>query len=397
MKLKAIALLTIAMFVATACGGGTSGTTGGGAAAGSIKGNITLWHAYGTGSSEETALNGVIDTIKKANPDAKITVLQIPFDQVFNKFQTEAAAGGGPDLFTAPNDELGNEVRANLLLPLDDKLKGKLDKVAPLGIDGLKVNGKLYGVPMLFKAVALYYNKDKVPTPPKTTDELMTMVKAGKTIVQNQNGYHLFGWPQAFGGKLLDDSGKCIADQGGWADAMQYQLDLKKAGGKFETDGGRADTSFRQGQVDMIINGPWVLGDYKKDLGAKLGVAPMPTGPKGKAGPLTGVDGWYINNSAKNVDGAIALALAITDAVGQKAYADVAGDVPVRTDVTISDPLVKSFADASATGFARPQSAEFANYWGPFGDAVTKIIEGKSTPAAGIADACKAMNTANKK
>ncbi|HEY6204218.1 MAG TPA: extracellular solute-binding protein [Candidatus Limnocylindria bacterium] len=396
MKLKAIALLTIALLVSTACGGGTS-STGGGVAAGSIKGNITLWHAYGTGGSEETALNGIIDTIKKANPDAKITVLQVPFDQVFNKFQTEAAAGGGPDLFTAPNDELGNEVRANLLLALDDKLKGKLDKVAPLGVDGLKVAGKLYGIPMLFKAVALYYNKDKVPTPPKTTDELMTMVKAGKTIVQNQNGYHLFGWPAAFGGKLLDDSGKCVADQGGWADAMQYQLALKAAGGKFETDGGRADTSFRQGQVDMIINGPWVLGDYKKDLGAKLGVAPMPAGPKGKAGPLTGVDGWYINNSAKNVDGAIALALAITDAVGQKAYADVAGDVPVRTDVTVSDPLVKSFADASATGFARPQSAEFANYWGPFGDAVTKIIEGKSTPAAGIAEACAAMNKANKK
>jgi arabinogalactan oligomer/maltooligosaccharide transport system substrate-binding protein len=396
MKLKAIALLTTALFVASACGG-TSSTTGGGVAAGSIKGNITLWHAYGTGGSEEKALNQLIDTIKTANPDAKITVLQVPFDQVFNKFQTEAAAGGGPDLFTAPNDELGNEVRANLLLALDDKLKGKLDKVAPLGVDGLKVAGKLYGIPMLFKAVALYYNKDKVPTPPKTTDELLTMVKAGKTLVQNQNGYHLFGWPQAFGGKLLDDSGKCVADQGGWADAMQYQLTLKAAGAKFETDGGRADTSFRQGQVDMIINGPWVLGDYKKDLGAKLGIAPIPAGPKGKAGPLTGVDGWYINSSAKNVDGAIALALAITDAAGQKVYADVAGDVPVRTDVTISDPLVKSFADASATGFARPQTAEFANYWGPFGDAVTKIIEGKSTPAAGIAEACKAMNTANKK
>jgi arabinogalactan oligomer / maltooligosaccharide transport system substrate-binding protein len=147
----------------------------------------------------------------------------------------------------------------------------------------------------------------------------------------------------------------------------------------------------------MIINGPWVLGDYKKDLGAKLGVAPIPAGPKGKAGPLTGVDGWYINQSAKNVDGAIALALALTNADSQKVYADVAGDVPVRTDVTVSDPLVKAFSDASATGFARPQSVEFGNYWTPFGDAVTKIIEGKATPQAGIADACKAMNTANKK
>ncbi|HEV8535986.1 MAG TPA: extracellular solute-binding protein [Candidatus Limnocylindria bacterium] len=395
MNLRSIAVLFVALIVAAACGGG--GTTGGGVAAGSIKGNITLWHAYHTGGSEEQALTQLIDKIKKDNPDAKITVLAIPFDQIFNKFQTESASGGGPDLFTAPNDELGTEVRAKLLLALDDKLKGKLDKVAPLGVDGLKVDGKLYGIPMLFKAVALYYNKDKVANAPKTTDELMNLVKGGKSIVQNQNGYHMFGWSQAFGGNLMDANGKCVADQGGWADALQYNLDLKKAGAKFETDGGRADTSFRQGQVDMIINGPWVLGDYKKDLGAKLGVAPIPAGPKGKAGPLTGVDGWYINSSAKNVDGAIALALALTDAAGQKVYADVAGDVPVRTDVTVSDPLVKAFSEASATGFARPQSSEFGNYWGPFGDAVTKIMEGKATPQAGIAEACAAMNKANKK
>jgi len=178
---------------------------------------------------------------------------------------------------------------------------------------------------------------------------------------------------------------------------MQYLVDLKKAGGKFETDGGKADTSFRQGQVDMIVNGPWVLADYKKDLGAKLGVAPMPAGPKGKASPLTGVDGWYINPNSKNIDAAVNLGFALSDQNAQKTYADVAGDVPVRTDVTTTDPLVKSFAEASATGFPRPQTKEFGNYWGPFGDSITKIIEGKADPKTGVSDACKAMNLANKK
>src|SRR2546425_7241452 len=166
MKLRAITLLTVALVLAAACGG-QGGTTASpsGAAAGAITGNITLWHAYGTGGSEETALNQLITKIKADNPSAKITVLQVPFDQVFNKFQTEAAAGGGPDLFTAPNDELGNEVRANLLMALDSKLAGKLTNVAQPGIDGLKVDGKLYGVPILFQAVPPYYNKHKVPTP----------------------------------------------------------------------------------------------------------------------------------------------------------------------------------------------------------------------------------------
>src|SRR5438093_7064505 len=165
MKLRAITLLTIALVLAAACGGTGGPTTPnatGSAAAGAITGNITLWHAYGTGGSEETALNQLIDKIRTANPSAKITVLQVPFDQVFNKFQTEAAAGGGPDLFTAPNDELGNEVRANLLMSLDGKLAGKLSNVAQLGIDGLKVDGKLHGAATLFNGAALSYNKSKV-------------------------------------------------------------------------------------------------------------------------------------------------------------------------------------------------------------------------------------------
>lgn len=400
-RITTIAVLFVALLLA-ACGGPAATTapaattvlaTGGG-----VTGNITIWHGYGTQSTEEKVVNDLLDKIKKDNPNAKITVLQVPFDQLFKKFETEAAAGGGPDMFTAPNDSLGDEVRAGLLLALDDKLAGKLDKVSKLGVDGVKVDGKIYAVPLIVKAVALYYNKDKVKNPPKTTDELMALVKGGNSIVLNQNNYHNFGFFPAFGGKLMDDSGKCVADQGtGFADAMQYLVDLKKAGAKFETDGGKADTLFRQGQVDMIINGPWVLGDYKKDLKDKLGVVSMPAGPKGPAQPLSGIDGWYVNKNSKNVDGAIALALALTDANAQKMYSDVAGDPSVRTDVTSADPLVTAFAAAGAAGFPRPQSKEFGGWWGPFGDMVTKVIEGKAAPKDGVAEACAAMNKNNKK
>lgn len=364
-----------------------------------ITGEVTLWHAYGTGSSEEKALTQIIDKIKADNPGATINVLQIPFDQIFNKFETEAAAGGGPDMFTVPNDNLGNQVRAGLLAPLDDLLRGKLDAYTPLSIQGVTVDGKIYAVPVIVKAVALYHNKDSVPTPPKTTQELLDLVKSGKKLVLNQNAYHNFGFFPAFGGKLMDANGACIADQGGFAEAMQYLLDLKAAGAQFETDGGKADTLFRQGQVDMIINGPWVLGDYKSDLGDKLGVVPMPAGPGGPAGPLSGIDGWFVNVNAspEKQKQAVALGLALTTAEAQKIYADVAGAPSVRSDVNAADPLVNQFALAGSTGFPRPQSAEFGNYWGPFGDMITKVLEGKSAPAAGVKEACDAMNKANNK
>ena len=270
---------------------------------------------------------------------------------------------------------------------MDELLKGKTDAFRPVRFEGATLDGKLYGVPGIIKAVALYYNKSTVPNPPKTTDELLALVKSGKKIAINQNNYHNFGWlTGAFGGKLMDDNGKCIADQGGLADALQFMADLKAAGAIFETDGGKADTLFRQGQVDMIINGPWTLGDYKKDLGDKLGVVPMPAGPEGAATPLAGVDYWYINPNIKPEQQKLAAdgrAVPVRPK-GAQIYTDVAGSPMVRTGVKAADPLVKAFADAAAAGFPRPQSKEFGNWWGPFGDAVTKVMEGKSDPADAV-------------
>ena len=159
------------------------------------------------------------------------------------------------------------------------------------------------------------------------------------------------------------------------------------------------DTMVEQGQADMMVEGPWVLGDFKKALGDKLGIVPMPAGPKGSAQPLSGIDGWYINPNASSDQQklAVAVGLYLFGKDGAANWANTAGDPMVANGVTVNDPLVKAYADAAAAGFPRPQSKEFSNWWGPFGDAVTKVMEGKSTPADAVKEACAAMNKANGK
>jgi arabinogalactan oligomer/maltooligosaccharide transport system substrate-binding protein len=360
-------------------------------------GEVTLWNAYQTGSAEETTLAVLIKNAQAHFPDFAINVLQIPFDQLFNKYQAEVAAGGGPDMFVAPNDDLGNWVRADIVIPLDDQLAGRLAQVSQVAVDGMKVNGKLYAVPESAQAVALYYNKALISNPPKTADELLQAVKNGKPLTLLLGAYHMFGLSGAFGGKLLDENNKCIADEGGWVDALQYVLDLKAAGALIEPDYGKAETSFRTGQAAMFINGPWALGDYKKDLGENLGVVPIPSGPGGKANPLTTIEGFYINPNSRNVDGALALALFLTNKDSSQIYTDKAGHVPIRSDVKPADPLIAAFAEASASGYPRPQAAEFGNFWTPFSDMWTKVVAGAVSPAEGIKEACAAMNEANGK
>jgi arabinogalactan oligomer/maltooligosaccharide transport system substrate-binding protein len=383
---------TAAMAEATA-----APAAGGEAMAGpKVTGEVTLWHAYGAGSAEESAINTLIANAQKDNPDAKITVLEVPFDQVYNKFETEAAAGGGPDMFIAPNDSLGKEVRADLLAPIDDKMAGHLDNLLPVAVEGCKVDGKLYCVPESLKAVAMFYNTDKVKTVPTTTDELLTAVKGGLKLAINQNAYHNVPFFVGFGGKIVDDAGKCALDPA-FGEAMTYLKQLKDAGAQFYTDGGKANDAFQTGAADAIINGPWATGDYKKSLGDKVAVAPVPAGPKGPAGPLTGTDGFYVNVNSKNVDGAVALGLYLTSPASMKIYVDQAGHVPADKNTQIADAVTKGFAEAAANGYPRPQVAELDNFWGPFGDAVNNVIEKGEDPAKVATDTCAAMDKANGK
>ncbi len=415
LRRRVLTILVIAGWLLAACGGATvpvptqsptptqaptAQPTTAPTAAG-LAGEITLWHGYFAGGSEEKAITDAVAQLVKDNPRLKVNVDQTNFIQIFDAWDTQVAAGGGPDMYTAPNDSLGDQVRAGSVAPIDNLMKDHLQDFSQAGIDGLTVDGKLYGVPGIIKAVALYYNQSIVPDPPKTTDELLNLVRRGKQIAIYEDNYNNFGWlVNAFGGKLMDDTGKCVADQdSGMADALQFMLDLKKAGAKFETDGYTAFTDFSQSKVDMIIDGPWQLGDYREALGDKLGVAPMPAGPKGPATPLSGIDGWYINPNIEPEQQqlAVEVGLYLFGPKGASFWANEAGDPMVANGITSHDPNVKVFADAAAAGFPRPQSKEFSNWWGPFGDAVTNVMEGTSAPTDAVKQACAAMNKANGK
>jgi arabinogalactan oligomer/maltooligosaccharide transport system substrate-binding protein len=386
-SLLILSLLVVFVLMLSACGG-TADTT--------EPVTITVWHAYQTGSAEEATFTKIVDNARAAYPDVTIDVLQIPFDQVFNKWETEVAAGGGPDMFVAPNDNLGNMSRAGLVMDLDALLAGKLDHVSQVAIDGMKVDGVLFGVPESAKAVALYYNKSLVSDVPETTEDLLAAVEGGAPMTFFIGAYHMFGWSGSFGGELMDADGKCVADQGGWEEMFDYLLALKEAGAAMDADYGVAEGPFRSGDSAFFVNGPWALADYIADLGDDLGVAPIPAGT-GLASPLNGIDGFYINPNSANGETAVEIALFFVSKESSQLYTDEAGHVPVRDDVTAADDLNAGFALASATGFPRPQSVDFGNYWTPFGDAFTKVIEGVSTPADAVVEACAAMNTAHGK
>lgn len=364
-----------------------------------LEGELTIWHSYSSGAGTELqALETVLEMVKGNNPGLTVNVLEVPFADIFNKYNADAATGAGPDLFIAPNDSLGFQAREGVIADLDAALAGKLDGKTETAVNGSKVEGKLYMVPESLKAVGLFYDSATLATPPATTDELLAGVTDGSIkagFFGGANGmYHNFGWWAAFGGSLMDDTGKCVADQAGVADAFAYLQELQEAGATFYPNYDDMANAFKAGDLNLIVDGPWATGGYKESVPG-LASAPIPAGPSGPAQPLAGVDGWYVNPSTADLDLAVNFALAMTDVEAEQVFVDVAGHIPANTENTISDPITQGFADAVATGYPRPQVAALDNFWGNFGNALQLTLESDEDATKAVADACAAMNEAN--
>ena len=101
---------------------------------------------------------------------------------------------------------MGELVKAKLLRPLDDyaKVYGWADRYSPTLLDLNKFSpdgkefgsGDLYGLSQMGEIVGVYYNKEKVPTPPTTLAEFEASLQeakdAGETPIMFGN---LEKWP----------------------------------------------------------------------------------------------------------------------------------------------------------------------------------------------------------
>jgi arabinogalactan oligomer/maltooligosaccharide transport system substrate-binding protein len=419
---KLAGMLAAAAIVAAACGPGASPAPTGGATtppastptetqAATLSGKITIWHSYassggGAESAEVQALNKLIENVTTANPDLEIESIFVTFDQstIFNNFKNESATGGGPDMFIAPNDDLGNMARGGYFADLTGKIDDVLAASSDVAVNGSMVDGVVYMVPESLKAVAMYYDSATVTDPPATTDELLAFAQGGGKVGVLTGAYFGWGFYSAFGGSIFDADGKCAATANtGVADALNYVKELNGvASAVVDSAYGKINDPFIAGDLDIIFNGNWALADYR-NARPTLAVGPFLTGPGGQGKTLTGVDGWYINAAASDEQQALAIEVAkqFVSAESQQIMVDTAGHVPANKSVSAEDELVKAFTDAVYLGDPRPQTAEFGNYWGPFGDAWTKAIPDDESagedPTTLVATACSTMDTANNK
>lgn len=330
---------------------------------------VTLWYSYDSGTADEVALVVLLDQAAMDLPGIKISALQIPYGEINDRYASEVAAGNGPDIVLNNPSFISNYARDGLIADITDLAAGRLDGYSQLGIDGMSLDGRLYGIPESFAGVGLWYDRARLPTPPANTDELMAMISEGVPIGLGYDCYSIYGFYNAFGGTIFDADWNVIADQTGVVDTFYYLNELYQIS---KNNGIPVNNNFdvsllTDGQVAAVVNGSWAISAYRDALGDNVAVVPLPSGPGGPATPWVDVNGFFINPNSPNQEIGLEVAFYLTNAYSQTVMMEQATHVPVRNDIAITDPILQGFVDAFNMGaITTTQVPEMSKYWSNF-------------------------------
>lgn len=120
--------------------------------------NYSFWN-----KDQEPIFRKLADEFEEKNPNVKVNIEIIPYDQYLTKLEVAAQGGTAPDLFWMNGPNFIKYAKNDVLKPLDSIIeKDSYDmSVYPESLVNLyKYEGSSYGMPLTWDTIGLYYNKE---------------------------------------------------------------------------------------------------------------------------------------------------------------------------------------------------------------------------------------------
>ncbi|WP_257275913.1 maltose/maltodextrin ABC transporter substrate-binding protein MalE [Endozoicomonas sp. SESOKO4] len=361
----------------------------------------------------DKAYNGIREVGKGFEKDTGIKVkVEIP-ENITDRFQQAAASGGGPDILFWAHDRYGEWAQSGLLSSVNPAPDFK-SKIDDLGWEAMTVNGKIYGYPVSMEAISLIYNKDLLPDPPSSFEEMFPLKdklaksKEGKvtTIMWDQiQPYFTMPMLAADGGYVfkktptgydVKDTG--VNNAGAMAGAKMLTELIDKGVMPRGVDYGVMESSFNKGQAAMMITGPWAWSNLDKTKidGKNLnyGVAALPgiNGQRSKA--FVGVWGATLNSASPNK--ALSREFLENYLLTDDGLRTMNSDVPLGAVVNKSymkelekDPRIKVTYDNAINGLLMPNVPEMGKFWSAMESALMNITSGRQDYKSALNEAAK--------
>lgn len=381
---------------------------------------VTVWQGWS--GDEAKQFHKLVDRFNATHKSIHVNTL----DNVdYQKLLTAISGGTPPDVAELFSDYIGTFANNGVIQPLGGLAKSAgIDTQAytSRALSAGEYRGKLYGIPFLNDASALYWNKDLFKQagldpnkPPQTLSQLAQMARklekvgsGGKILRLGIDPTGLFNaltWD--YGGEFASSGAtKITANTPASVKALQWELTFyKRLGAKniaaFQSGEGQyaspANPFFR-GQLAMTYDGEWLqafVQRYAPNLHYGVTKLPYPDGMPQMSGTSSLGGGlWVVPKGAKNAPAALTFIkwLANTPA-NQVTYANALANLPTLTSVrdsaafTSAHPYNRFFLDLASGPHAHyfPATAITTQYETDLSKAEQDVLFGKSTPQKALA------------
>jgi multiple sugar transport system substrate-binding protein len=274
-----------------------------------------------------------IPEFERQNPDIKVRFHH--FEDYPNRILLSHAGGIAPDVSRQNLDFSMRWIRRGMNLPLDSYMDGKdgIDRgdFIPMLWNGLKYEGKTFGIPQDINIIGLFYNKelfDKAgiayPDADWTWDDLKAAADklttdedgdgkadvVGVDFAWNAWSYRPFLY-QAGGRFWSEDGERTVIDSPEAVKALTYFKSLMKeysfTMSSSQRGGLGPDKFFESGKVAIYLDGSWRTPSLKKNApNLRFGVAPLPRGMKSMS--VSGSCYWAVSSQTKHPEASWKLA-----------------------------------------------------------------------------------------
>ena len=378
---------------------------------------IVLWHGWS--GSERQALSSIVETYNRSHSSGRVLAQSIPLANMVDELRAQVLAGGGPHLALVPNTWVGDLAQANVITPLDTLLTADDQRpLLPAALAGARAAGadgvaRLYGAPISYDTLALFYNRANMSAAPADTDQLLQLGRGlsdtGATppiygLAINLSLENTLGYLYAFGGRIFDAQGQPVLGSTGrdgaerwlaWLARLNADQDLLARQGT----GVQVDRELKNGHVLMSVGWSHQLAEYRRLWGDQLGVAPLPPLSATRATPEPYVQGQVLVisrlASPAEQQAAAAFIRAALELPAQRAL--LSADLqPVRTDLALTDQTPQARAAlALRTGAVRgqpmPNDPRRAVVRRELQRMIQRVLTGQAEPAQAVTDADAAL------
>lgn len=409
-------ILMVFIFVLVAVGLFFGGRYAWGLFAGSKEIAITYWGLW----ENDAIMSPVIADFEAANPKIKVQYLKQSPKQYRERLQAAINRGDGPDAYRFHNTwvaMLRNDlalVPTNIMTPREFA-----STFYPVASADLVAGNNIFGIPIEFDGLGLYYNEDLLAsagvTVPTTWEEMLAVVPqltviSDGTIVTSALALGVTGNVEHFSdilATMMMQNGATLRKPEGpeAEEALVFYRKFATPGDPVFTWSEGLDNSvyaFATGKVAMILAPSWRAFDIKQinpDLRFKI--APIPQLP---GNTVTWASYWVegVSSKSKNQDAAwtfvkyLTSREAVTKLYSESAKTRLFGEPYARVDLASSiadDPLAGAFVAQAQTAKSFPlASRTFDNGLNDklikyLEDAVNSVAQNSEAPAAALGTA----------